>query len=74
MSSNKVDIHDKAEAPRDDGWERQVIDAVRAIRFGSVEIVVHDGCVVQIESRVKVRFDGTDRRLRQPHSGGEKNR
>lgn len=60
---------------RDDPWERQVNDAVRAIRYGSVEIVIHDGRVVQIESRVKVRFDGTDRRPQQPHRGEqEKNR
>ncbi len=71
MSSNKVDIHDKATAPRDDRWERQVIDALRAIRYGSVEMVVHDGRVVQIESRVKVRFDGTDRPTGRP--GGVSN-
>jgi hypothetical protein len=74
MSSNKVDIHDKATVPRDDRWEWQAIDAVRAIRYGSVEIVVHDGRVVQIESRVKVRYDGTDRRPQQLHSGEQENR
>jgi hypothetical protein len=36
--------------------ERRVLDAVRGIRFGSVEIVVHDGQVVQIERKEKVRF------------------
>jgi hypothetical protein len=38
-------------------WERALIEAVRALRYGSVEVVVHDGRVVQVETREKVRFD-----------------
>lgn len=34
-----------------------ILDAVRSLRFGSVEIVVHDGRVVAIERREKVRLD-----------------
>ena len=30
--------------------------AVRALRYGSVEVQVHDGRVVQVETREKVRF------------------
>jgi hypothetical protein len=37
--------------------EREILDAVRAIRFGSVEIVIHDSKVVQIIRTEKVRFD-----------------
>lgn len=36
--------------------ETCVLDAVRKIRFGSVEIIIHDGEVVQIERKEKVRF------------------
>lgn len=36
---------------------RQIVVAIKKIRFGSVEIVVHDSKVVQIESREKIRFD-----------------
>ena len=43
-------------------WERAVLAAIRALRFGSVEIVVHEGRVVQIETREKVRFEDADRR------------
>lgn len=43
-------------------WERAVVEAIRALRYGSVEIVVHEGRVVQIETREKVRFDGAGRR------------
>jgi hypothetical protein len=39
-----------------------VLRALRGLRFGSVEIVVHDGRVVQIERRERVRFDAADRR------------
>jgi len=35
--------------------EREVIRAIRAIRYGSIEITVHDARVVQIERREKVR-------------------
>ncbi len=37
----------------------EIARAVRQIRFGSVEIVIHDSRVVQIERREKVRFDKT---------------
>jgi hypothetical protein len=42
-------------------WERTVRHAVRALRYGSVEVQVHDGRVVQVETREKVRF-AADRR------------
>jgi len=35
----------------------QIATILQAIRFGSVEIVIHDGKVVQIERREKLRFD-----------------
>lgn len=37
------------------GVEREILDAVRGVRYGSVEVVVHDGRVVQIEIKKKVR-------------------
>ena len=49
-------------------WERAVVEAIRALRYGSVEIVVHEGRVVQIETREKVRFDEVGRR--RPDSPG----
>jgi hypothetical protein len=57
-----------ADETRTTSWEREVLEAVRALRFGSVEIVVHDGRVVQIETRERVRFDEAGRR--RPHTGG----
>ena len=34
-----------------------VLEAIRSVRFGSVEVVIHDGRVVGIERRDKVRID-----------------
>jgi len=46
--------------------------ALRGLRFGSVEIVVHDGRVVQVERRERVRLDAGRRppesRGRQHHA------
>lgn len=36
---------------------QRVVDALRNLRFGSIELTVHDGRVVQIERREKLRFD-----------------
>ena len=38
-----------------------LLRALEGLRFGSVEIVVHDGRIVQIERRERVRFE-TDHR------------
>ncbi|WHZ30215.1 MAG: hypothetical protein OJF51_005018 [Nitrospira sp.] len=39
--------------------EQAILLALKGIRFGSVEIIVHDSKVVQIERKEKTRFDGT---------------
>lgn len=38
---------------------REIVRAIKEIRYGAVEIVIHDGKVVQIERKEKVRFDAT---------------
>jgi hypothetical protein len=42
--------------------ERQILFALKGIRYGSVEIVIHDSKVVQIERKEKFRFETTPRR------------
>lgn len=37
--------------------EQEILRAVKGIRYGSVEIVIHDSRVVQIERKEKVRFE-----------------
>ena len=39
--------------------EQAILLAVKGIRFGSVEIVVHDSRIVQIERKEKIRFDSS---------------
>lgn len=37
------------------GLVQQVLNALAELRYGSIEITVHDGRVVQIERREKIR-------------------
>ena len=37
--------------------ERALLDALRGLRFGSVEAIVHDGRVLRIERKEKLRFE-----------------
>ena len=41
----------------DSAIERRILEALRGIRFGSVEVVIHDSRIVQIERREKFRFE-----------------
>lgn len=38
------------------GLVKELLSAINSLRFGSVEITVHEGRVTQIEKREKVRF------------------
>lgn len=37
--------------------ENQLLYAVKGVRYGSVEITIHNSRIVQIERKEKVRFD-----------------
>ncbi|MCK9992848.1 MAG: hypothetical protein Dbin4_01368 [Alphaproteobacteria bacterium] len=41
--------------------ETQILDAIQMIRFGTVEVVIHDSRVVQIERSEKIRFEAKTR-------------
>ena len=43
--------------PRLSASERAVLAALRGLGFGSVEAVVHDGRIVRIERKEKLRLD-----------------
>ena len=50
-----------------DQWnDQEVEDAIlrslQGIRYGSVEIIVHDSRIVQIERKEKLRFDANETR------------
>lgn len=75
-------MHDDTDAEtgreRRPAWEHEVLAAVRAVRFGSVEVLIHDGRVTQVERREKVRFDAShrlpDRRWRHDEPDGRTDR
>lgn len=39
----------------------RILTAVRSVRYGAIELVIHDGRVVQIEKREKIRLSPSDR-------------
>jgi hypothetical protein len=43
--------------PLSQGLLRELRQALRSIRYGAIELVIHDGRVVQLERHEKVRFD-----------------
>ncbi|GMV79167.1 MAG: hypothetical protein AMXMBFR7_03510 [Planctomycetota bacterium] len=56
----------KTPDPSLDSVLTQVERALRDLRFGSVELIVHDGRVVQIERKEKVRLGERGEDLRRP--------
>jgi len=52
-----------AQPQTDSGDEilRRIASAISGVRFGSVEVVIQDSRVVQIERKEKFRFDKTGR-------------
>jgi len=58
--NSKAELTDPAQTPnipRD--VQQQILQSVAEIRYGSVEVVIQDGKVVQIESREKQRIKST---------------
>jgi hypothetical protein len=43
-------------------WLELVVQHVKSLRYGVVEIVVHDSRVIQIEKTERVRLDKADNR------------
>jgi hypothetical protein len=43
---------------------RELRQALRTIRYGAIELVIHEGRVVQLEVKERIRFepDGSERR------------
>jgi hypothetical protein len=53
---SKTAMPQQLPAPDNDCVLKYIADAMRSIRYGSVELVIHDGQVVQVETRQKRRF------------------
>ncbi len=49
----------------DDEWLTRIMEAVAGLKYGTVQIVVHDGRVVQIERTERFRYDAVAKRRQQ---------
>lgn len=69
-SSNIVGLEEEYLAPGQPGKRvpvdirQQILRAIGSIEYGSVEVVIHDGKVMQIECREKIRVGRHDVGLR----------
>ncbi|HAZ42388.1 MAG TPA: DUF2292 domain-containing protein [Methylococcaceae bacterium] len=50
---------------------RKVLDAIKGLRFGSLEITVHEGRIVQVERKEKTRLNISLKDLDPEASKGE---
>jgi len=51
----------QSEADANDETLRRIAKAISGVRYGSVEVVIQDSRVVQIERKEKFRFDKSSR-------------
>jgi hypothetical protein len=63
QTTNAIGIDTQAESNRNNEDEvlRRIASAISGVRFGSVEVVIQDSRVVQIERKEKFRFDKPSR-------------
>lgn len=52
-----MDTHNESHQKGDLEIERQILLALKGIRYGSLEVIIHDSKIVQIERKEKLRFD-----------------
>jgi hypothetical protein len=52
-----IDHHHPAAAIQPSEAEAHILRQLRSLRFGAIEIQVHDARIVQIERRERLRFD-----------------
>jgi hypothetical protein len=53
----KYNAGDETYPELDADFLKRLAHAVKKTQFGSIEIVIHDGRIVQIETREKYRFE-----------------
>lgn len=53
MSSHKNTDHQNLSI------EKHILEAIRGIKYGAVEVLIHDSRVVQVEKTEKLRFEAT---------------
>jgi len=63
----------QSKTPLSDNDVRKVFDAIKGLRFGSVEITVYEGRIVQVERKEKIRLNISLKDLDPEASSGEGN-
>lgn len=56
MSNSEQKRETQEQRADEAGIQQEILRAVKDVRFGSVEVVIHDSKVVQVERREKIRF------------------
>jgi len=64
-----AEIREPARRPLPAGILERIAEAIRSVRYGSVQVVIHDATVVQIETHEKIRVNTQA----DPASGGQNN-
>ena len=57
---SQVQLKVPGDGSSDQKWLDLVVQNVKSLRYGVVEIIVHDGRVIQIEKTERVRLDKAD--------------
>jgi hypothetical protein len=52
----------------DDIWGKRILNSVNGLEYGTVQIVVHDGRIVQIERTERKRFESDSSAKDRDHS------
>lgn len=50
----------------DELWMKRILQSVNGLEYGSVQIVVHDGRIVQIERTERKRFEAAEQQAKRP--------
>ncbi len=54
--STEARLQGRADLSEDEEIVRQIIEAIRSVRFGQVQIIIQDSRVVQIDKTEKLRL------------------
>lgn len=47
----------KQDASDNEAVERHILEAIRGLKYGAVEVLIHDSRIVQVEKTEKMRFE-----------------
>ena len=60
--------HRTVQPPLDPAAQQELLQAIGSLRFGTVEVTVHDGRIVQIERREKIRLSDAGKSRGKPQA------